>query len=899
MSLLLSIVLAGQADWHRVYTDDFERPGPPTPYPGWEQLIDRAHKRYNSAERVAREDDGDPARPPESRRHAISVRCFKGAGAYQTILGDLPDAQGRPIPVSADYRYRLTVHARILQGLHNNAFATLRWIDPAGTVVDEDRSVPFQSPDRWGALTVDVPSVDPRASIVQIVLSLEGPDPRSECLFDDVELVAQPHIRIQSSGRPYFHYAPGESVEADVRFQDGLPEGTRLSVFVAGLDGKPLNGARADFPSGSASRSRPARFRFDPPSAGYYEIRAAVTDRPGATIAEQTMPVLVVGPMESALGGVLGVSVNPATTPYADLAWLIERVGVRHVSFTFWDRGSPDLDALSEMHDRIWRLPQAPELTGVLGRGPEALFPGLSSALVHGHPLTLFSRPAGEWEGALGSTLNRMSRVSRWQVGGDFEDAPLPIGGGEAAFAAASAAIKKGDRSYSQAGLPLVLGDRLPVPASADFAGLRVESADRLHEVRVRRKDATVLEGSLERRDKDGVTLRTADGRIRRVPASEVAALEPIVAPVAGATHLALRLPAPAAGESLEDRAAGLIKQIVALRRRSDLPARILLPLETLAGRGLLDSEGRPRVELGIVRVLDRVLGGTAPSPDLHLFSGRAGEAVFEDGNRAVVVAWSDSGNLAEEVYPGDEARIVDAFGNVTRPKIGAPISLSKMPIYVIDVDRELVRTQSSVAFLPDEVRLQRREQEVELGFTNHFALPMQDVRIGLSADEPGWTITPDSLPLIDEVKPGRPAVPQKLMLQPPSTGPSGSGGLRVRMTFRVGDREHTVLVHPRVKKAVLVEPIIRVSRAGDAFEVSVTVRDYTSESKTVEVTTALPGQPRRRDVVPVVGGRESAPIRYRVPQAAAGQTVEVTLWEGDGSRAVGGGRAVLEEKPR
>lgn len=39
--------------------------------------------------------------------------------------------------------------------------------------------------------------------------------------------------------------------------------------------------------------------------------------------------------------------------------------------------------------------------------------------------------------------------------------------------------------------------------------------------------------------------------------------------------------------------------------------------------------------------------------------------------------------------------------------------------------------------------------------------------------------------------------------------------------------------------------------------------------------------------------------LTFALAAAAAGQPVEVTLWERDGSRAVGAGRAVLEDKPR
>jgi hypothetical protein len=900
--LLCCSSAAAAQSLQRVYVERFERPGPP-PYEGWSQLVDESHPAYNPAGVVswdARDDvvvtlrDGrrlsgriiidtpaevrlqtpggkvvvlapaeiaarasDESRRPRSGERAAAIRCFRGAGAFQTRLGALTDERGAPMPVDAGFAYELRAWVKMVRNRQDAAFIALRWLDITGTELSLDRSAPLARAPDWTPLILEVSRIDPRARYVQLVLSLEGPDVDAECLFDDVELVAQPRIRIETPDRSYFMARAGRPIEADVSFGAGLPGGTRLLVRASDLYGKEA-APEVAFAEGSASERAPARFAFTPARPGYYRIQAQLVGADGTSVARAWAPVLSLGSLGEGGGGrELGLIVNPYTTPYLKLRDLIQRLGVRQVKIVLWDQGvprgglAPSLDQLARLVEEVWTLDEVPQVTGVLGRGPEFLFRGSAAGgTLLAHPLALFARPRSEWERPLVQTLSKLNRVGDWQIGTDFETSAAPPTGAADAFGAAAGAIRAQDRSYSKIGLPASLRSPVAMPPGGDFFAFL---------------------------------------------ADDPAAPAPI--PRRAGDHLVLRLEPRMddSGEAWEAVTARMIQTVARLRGRAELPWPVFLPLEDLAGRGLLTADGWPQPPLAAFPVLDELLAGASPDPTLRLFDG-AQEAIFDKGPYAVVVAWADKPEAEPRaVYAGDEARRADAFGQVARLAPGEPVRLGPLPIYLDRVDKALIRTQSDVRFDPQVLKLQRRDEQnlVKVTLKNRFAQPMRNVGIRLGTRLPGWSIEPAVVPSIDSIEPEAESPARLVRLRPSAA--SGAGGrapIDVSLSFTVGMRDYAFTVRRDLALEWVVQPRLKVEPQADgSVVVSVWLKNLTTSAQTVQVTTVLPDRPPRPRTVTVPGRSETdPPERFVVLDARrwAGREAEVFVFQPDDARAAG-----------
>lgn len=884
MTLTAAILaLLAQDPFPYGFADGFEERMPDAAdYDGWSPVIDALHPEYNKAGRyraaddrritlnddagtvlvgpILREDDKehtvtvntgrgpktirkdqivsnepDPTRRPRGGDHAVSIRCYRGAGAFRTDRGFLGSGL-HPMAVDPDYAYRLGAYVKFVRNDRNRATISLRWLDVTGEPLGEDRSSPLAVAPDWSALELSVPGVDARARFVQIVLRVEGPDVDSECLFDDVRLVAQPRIRVTPVGRATFVYAPKEKVEADIAFRDGVPKGMRLDVS--------MDGATASFGPGEASRDASGRFTFTPRRPGYYELHARLTagDR---TITDERVPVASVGTLGETARGDLGLTLNPYSTRYDDPQELLERLHVAHVKVVLWERGAPrgggtpTLAMLGEFVDRV--NVAAPEIVGVFGRAPDFLLPATASRFALAHPWALFAEPREEWERALRRTLAQTGRVDVYQVGADFADTPPPVSGAGAALAAVIPAIKEDNRDFNKVGLAAGDGKR---PAGVDFAAVEL------------------------------------------VPDAMAASSD----------HLVYRLPVPAAGGDGTDVIAAMIKAIALARARGDLPGRVYLPLEDLDRRGLLTADGQPRPALAAFPILNEALANTVAAKGLRLFN--ATEAIFEKlgSPYATIVAWSDGEPVRQVVFAGDDARLIDHFGRDITPRPGEPVVLGPMPVYLIDVDKELLRTQSSLAFDPDAVALQLRDSILKLGFTNHFSLAMKNVRITVETDERGWTIDPRSMRAIGEVPAGEAAPAQTVRMRPPEWSRTGETVMRIGMTFRVGDRDYRFTTSRAVVMKPVVEPIITGTLEADGgASIQIALKDHTTAegggTKTIQVTTKLPGRPAFKSFATVAAGQSSAPLTYRVADVASlpdDAAIEVTLYQADGDRVIG-----------
>ena len=661
--------------------------------------------------------------------------------------------------------------------------------------------------------------------------------------------MAQPRIRVDPVERAYFIYGPKEKVEARITFRDGVPEGMRLEVAAAG--------STATFGAGEASAAAPARFTFVPTAPGYYELHARLLNA-GGEVASERVPIVSIGTTGETARGDLGLTLNPYSTRYLDPEEILDKLHVSTVKIVMWERGAPrgggepTLSSLGEFADRVNRV--APEIIGVLGRAPDFLLPASGSRFAFAHPWTLFAEPREEWDRPLRRLLAQTGRIDDWQIGTDFSDLPPPSSGVQAAFAAAAAAIKEDHRDFNKVGLPAVAAER---PADADF-------------------------GAVELANPDAVVAQSSD-------------------------HLVYRLPVPAAGSDGTDVVAEMIKTVALARARGDLPGRVYIPLEDLDRRGLLTADGQPRPALAAFPILNEVLANTVAAKDLRLFNAK--EAIFEKlgSPYAAIVAWSDA-PFTQAVFAGHDARLVDAWGRIRVPDPNEPIVLGKLPIYLINVDKELLRTQSSVKFKPDAIALQLRDSVVDLGFTNHFALAMKNVRISVEAEDRGWSIDPRSLRVIASVAAGEEAPAQSIRLRPPEWSRTGETILRIGLTFRVGDRDYRFTVSRALKMTPIVEPQITVTpEADDRATVGIVLKDLTRPEegrpaavKTIQVTVQLPNRPAFKTSVTVGSGQSSTPLSYAVPNIQSlpdDAMVEVTLYQADGERVIGTTRVALKKK--
>lgn len=198
--------------------------------------------------------------------------------------------------------------------------------------------------------------------------------------------------------------------------------------------------------------------------------------------------------------------------------------------------------------------------------------------------------------------------------------------------------------------------------------------------------------------------------------------------------------------EQLRDLAKRLIYTLSAGAERIDLP----FPLKVRHEHGAVMQE--PTEELLILRTIITTLSGATYRGKVPIAEG-VEAFLFDRGGQGILALW-DRGSQSEvrelAVNFGAEPNMLDLWGNrtpLTRlkdGKEGVSLKIGRMPIFLVDVDGQLMQTRASVGFDRPLIESSFQPHVRKLRFTNAYRTAVGGT-LKLKAPA-GWVINPPTL---------------------------------------------------------------------------------------------------------------------------------------------------------
>jgi hypothetical protein len=198
--------------------------------------------------------------------------------------------------------------------------------------------------------------------------------------------------------------------------------------------------------------------------------------------------------------------------------------------------------------------------------------------------------------------------------------------------------------------------------------------------------------------------------------------------------------------EQLRDLAQRLIYVLSAGAERIDLP----FPLKVRREQGAVMQE--PTEELLVLRTIITTLGGATYRGRVPIADG-VEAFLFDRAGQGILALWdrgAQSGVRELSVNLGASPSMIDLWGNVTPlakikgGKDGVSLKIGRMPVFLVDVDGQLMQTRASVAFDRPLIESSFQPHTRKLRFTNAYRGGVSgSVRLKAPA---GWLINPPTL---------------------------------------------------------------------------------------------------------------------------------------------------------
>ncbi|OHB76153.1 MAG: hypothetical protein A2Z34_02190 [Planctomycetes bacterium RBG_16_59_8] len=675
------------------YRQDFEEAGfPVVDY--WDAVRGKSHPHYN---KILLQQDNESTHNAHGGSSYLVLRTSGGNTAFQTTRA--------LIKVDPSRSYRLQGWVRTNGLSFNRVFLSLRWLDKLGILLREDKSNTVTRTERWIEMAVNVDHVDPAATYVQLRLNLEGDDLRGEAWFDDFTLASQAKIHAEAIGHPGNIFTTG----SEKRFRFSVPAAQAPPTFsfqTKDAAGAELGGVVRDIPTGD---ERSVVREFDIGKPGYYEILVtAIATIDGKSLSStKTVPFIVIDPLPPTKEArrEFGITFNPFDEETENVPLYAATLGVEKVKVVLWGNGvrphggRPELSEIQRLLKEFWS--GGFDMTGVIAK-PSTFFSGdKAPAAVPGGIISFFSQEQEQWSVPLADLIKRSrDYFSHWQIGTDDDREPMEHIEANRTIPLIEAAIK-GVKTFSRVGIPSQAEGAYRHHPSARFIAVNVAG------------DAapSVMKSPMVPPEKD--------------------------------VHYVIRPRPLGPGDRYVEMSAqvtDLVKKCVFARAAGIRD--LYVPLESDAFCGLLDNDGVPSAAFLALRTMNRLLTG-ATYQDTHLFSGPTRDFIFRRGNERIIVLWSEEGTVEKELYLGESARIVDATGAVSPMPPDRPLKIGSLPLFIVDVDSQLLETLLSLRFDNDELPLSGKPIQRTLRFTNKFAADMSDVKINLRKVGKDWNVKP------------------------------------------------------------------------------------------------------------------------------------------------------------
>jgi len=290
-----------------------------------------------------------------------------------------------------------------------------------------------------------------------------------------------------------------------------------------------------------------------------------------------------------------------------------------------------------------------------------------------------------------------------------------------------------------------------------------------------------------------------------------------------------------------------------------------------------------PAEEIIFLRTLAGTLNGLTPTR--QVWAGPGVRAwLFENQRRTtgVLVAWTDAGATGNtqplRVDVGDEARQIDMWGNVTRPKTetdGSAFAAGPMPTVIAPVAPWRIKMLSD--FAVDEPLFQPtvHEHPRVLTFTNTLEEKLNgELELTASA---GWRISPRRLPI--DLAPGETAR-LDFTMRLPSNQAAGDYVLRGRLTGNGDDLPDIVLRAPLKVGAPGLEVSVLAYRDGGELRVMQRITNRTGRTLDLRAFLISPNRGRETRTIRNLAAGQTAIREYGLdnPSALAGKHIRCAV---------------------
>ena len=820
LAFLAFLPPAAAEEFHEPFEADIDNNGIPD---FWARLSGPGYPRYNELTFP------DPDRPHGG---AASVR-FRMHGGSAGLRSQ------RLLAIDPGLVCELSGRVRTAGFDRNVAWVGVEWCDRTGSVLRTDRTDPVGgTTGDWSRVELRFEQSEPEARFVRLICMVEGSDLSGEAWFDDLRWTERIGLDAPAPGHPGRVFVEGEAVRLLVR-APSLGRGEyRLRAKIVRFDGSELPAPPPE--SMLVAKDHTLEYAWSVPvrETGYFDLWLEVWQGE-KQMADRRVPLGIVPKLRAAPvgGGEYGVVIDPFVPRLPILLRHLEGMGLgraklllRNPREASWPVAS-DVDPVQQAMERLRALGIDP--IGVVPAPNRVRLPTATEGVKTSGMAEVLSLPPAAWADDLVQLLQRtQSDVSRWQLGVDGDHTLQRDPRRPELLRRAAEAVARVTR-YPVTGTSV--DPRYDTdPGPLQFVSLALSGALVPAEVR-----------------------ETLASRLRGDNPWAVSYAIPEI-PVA-------------------DRYAGQRDQVVHLAETAVL-ARVagardyyFHPL-TGVQTGLFDVAGDPTPAYFAVRTLSLVLGGTRLDPAPLTHDPSLESPVFDRAGQRVAALWLRGGAKprAVKLCLGEEARVLDPTGRVLEvpaADLERTVTATAMPVFLVDLDGGLVRTQQGIGFRGRQVRLKSGRQRETLRLTNGFedAIRNLEVQARPPAGARGW-----HLELLERrrgrLSPGEIwEIPVEVEL-PQNEGVSDHAA-EVEVRFETDRREYRFQVQRRLELATDIELAMeaKLDAASRSWQVTLTVRNATDRAMDLKCYLFAEGRPLDPRLLPRLAPGAQETLRFTV----------------------------------
>ncbi|QOV90350.1 hypothetical protein [Humisphaera borealis] len=822
------------------------------------------------------------------------------------------------IKVMAGAHYRIETAVRTTLLTQARAVMTAWLVDQDGHLLP--KTVRYSAPyaarnadDGWQLLKIELSVDEPQAAFLVLELGLLQPgefvggvlgqrtlnvqDIRGTAWFDDLTISQVPRV-IMSTDRPANVFKRGEPVRLVVRVDDRFTDDLAAQIVVTDADGKTVYQRSGTTELSRAEQVGPGRKRLpiDLPElpAGYYRASLVMSSQ-GQTLGAQS------------LGFIQLADANPPTTPdgrfgfsatslplagWDDLAAVLPLLSAGRVKLALWGPEGDVLevdpakfDAVLEKLQERGITPTAcliglpPDLARKMkssglsekGAGGSAWWGGEADKRGAGIANTLppsYANSSSSWPLLLKSDVKlwqpRLSflvsrhanHLDRWQLGADGDDG----------FASDPELRKVYDVIYAQFQRLVQKPDlAMPWPVWYELNGHTPAT------VALSVPPTVVLPSQVPLYINDAGMASPAGSAGSGAPPATMPATGP-TAPTSPSwtrpTNISVYLSwldteRYGRAERIRDMAQRVIHTFAANADRIDLP----LPLTVRKEQDVLVHE--PSEELLLLRTIISTLSGATFRGKVPIAEGI--EAfLFDRGGQGILAVWDlgAQGGVRElSVNLGRQPTMIDLWGNVS-PVQKVPgkeglvaLRVSRTPIFLADIDGQLMQTRASVALDRPLIESSFQPHTRKLRFTNNYRNAIGGtVRL---KPPPGWGINPPTFTF--SLNPGE-TFDREITLELPYNSVAGPKAIGAHFVLQAdGIADFTVPITVNLGLSDVGMQTIAV-RDGNDLIVQQMITNYGDKPIDYTAFAVYPGQSRQERLISGLGAGKTTIRRYKFP---------------------------------